>query len=98
MSAEQRAVELERDLADTRNALQRCREKVALLEATTDDLLQMKRIESLGRLEAVRKLEHENARVVARDRLLWQLNEWDHMDTAADGAFWRGQIAHVLND
>ena len=30
-----------------------------------------------------------------RDELLLRIAAWDHMDTAADGAFWRGEIQRV---
>lgn len=30
-----------------------------------------------------------------RDELLLRISAWDHMDTAGDGAFWRGEISKV---
>ena len=36
------------------------------------------------------------ARVEALGTLLQRLHNWDHMDTAADGPFWRREIASVL--
>jgi hypothetical protein len=36
------------------------------------------------------------ARCQAMDTLLRGISEWEHMDSAADGASWRRQIDHVL--
>jgi hypothetical protein len=35
-------------------------------------------------------------RLAAMERLLRQLHEWDHMDTAGDGPHWRREIERVL--
>lgn len=32
------------------------------------------------------------------DYLLRRISSWDHMDTAADGAYWRGEIEKVLSN
>lgn len=34
----------------------------------------------------------------AARQLLFRIQEWDHMDTAADGAYWRGEIQNLLGD
>ena len=46
-----------------------------------------------GLEEYIAKLEADNA---ALRKLLQRLSEWDHMDTAADGPYWRSEIATAL--
>jgi hypothetical protein len=54
-----------------------------------DDILAI----SNRRRAEVEALRAENERLRA---LLRRLYEWDHMDSAADGAFWRSEIDKAL--
>jgi len=44
----------------------------------------------------IERLEEAEADNAALREMLRRLSEWDHMDTAADGTYWRSEIAAAL--
>lgn len=46
--------------------------------------------------EAIAERDHLKAVLTQVIELLKSIRAWDHMDTAADGAFWRGEIDRVV--
>jgi len=76
----------------------------ALVCTATQALELMARVEELEKLDFILSKERADAaesavlrfRVDDLERLLGRLFRWDHMDTAADGAYWRVEIAAAL--